>query len=163
MALTGHSPVTQVFMPQQRRIEGSSLGAFPPRDEMGEVMLYNFQSRRCPSLGVQGLEILLNRGMHALSSLACDRPSLLFYHSHTDSATCEHKEEAAQILHLLRHVGAFLNQNASEKETSPARGPSVRESFCSHRCAFQSNWVLPLKMVDNSTSPFQTHFGPVFG
>jgi hypothetical protein len=23
--------------------------------------------------------------------------------------------------------------------------------------------VLPLKMVDNSTSPFQTHFGPVFG
>src|SRR5450759_4646828 len=37
--------------------------------------------------------VLLNRGMQALSSLACDRPSLLFYHSHADSVTCEHNQQ----------------------------------------------------------------------
>src|SRR5258706_1424374 len=63
---------------------------------------------------------------------------LLFYHSHTDSATCGNKEYMAQMLHLLRHVGAFFDLNVPEKGTSPARGPSVRESFCSHRCAFQT-------------------------
>jgi hypothetical protein len=56
--------------------------------------------------------------MHPLSQVI---ELLLFYHSHTDSATCETREEAAQILHLLRHGGAFLDRNVSEKERSPAR------------------------------------------
>src|SRR5438132_6479721 len=73
IALADISPVTQVFMPQQRWIEGSSLGAFPPSDKMGEIMSDDLQGRRCASLGVQGLKILLNRRMHHLSSLASNR------------------------------------------------------------------------------------------
>ena len=59
--------------------------------------------------------------MHYLSFIACDRPSLLFYHSHTDSATSENKEEVAQMLHLLRHVRAFLNLDTPQMGTSPTR------------------------------------------
>jgi hypothetical protein len=60
IALADISLVMQVFMPQQRWIEGSSPGAFPPSDKMGEVMSDDLQGRWGASLGVQGLEILLN-------------------------------------------------------------------------------------------------------
>jgi hypothetical protein len=43
---------------------------------------------------------------------------LLFYHGHTDSATCEHKARAIHLLHLLRHVRAFFDVNESEKKTA---------------------------------------------
>jgi hypothetical protein len=49
-------------------------------------------SRR-DSLRVQELEILLNRQMHALSSVTGARLSLQFYHSRTDTATYANTEE----------------------------------------------------------------------
>ena len=90
VALANHAPVKEVFMPEQRWIKGAPPSTFPPGDRMGEVLADNLQCCRCTSLRVQEFEILLNRWMHALSLIAADRPSLLFYHSHTDSATCEH-------------------------------------------------------------------------
>src|SRR5947209_3609313 len=49
------------------------------------------------------------------SSLACDRSFLPFYHSPTDSATREHKEEAAQILHLSDMSGPFGRERAGDR------------------------------------------------
>ncbi len=86
---------------------------------MGEVMSYDLQGCRCASLRVQEFKKLINRKAHHLASLACDRPSLLSYHNLTDSATCEKKEGATQILHLLRHVrGSFEPLPAGEEEIS---------------------------------------------
>ena len=93
IALTSHAPVAQVFMPRQRRIEGPLPDAFPPGREMGEVLADDLQCCGCATLRVQERQILLNRRMHVLSFLAGGRPSLLFYHSHTDSATCASTEE----------------------------------------------------------------------
>src|SRR5260370_26464432 len=111
IALVDRSPVTQVFMPKTCWIKCAPPGAFPPSDKMGEVMSYDLHGRRCASLRLQECKILLNRWMHALSSLACDRTSLLFYHSHTDSAPCENTGSLAQRRHLLQHVPALLDGN----------------------------------------------------
>lgn len=82
----------QVLIPKPRWIEGALPGAFPSGDKMSEVMPDDFHSGRCASLLVQEREILLNRRMHVLSFLAGAGPSLLFYHSPTDSASCGNKK-----------------------------------------------------------------------
>src|SRR6266487_2609225 len=68
IALTSQPPVAQVFMPQQRWIEGPLSGAFPPGREMGQVLADDLHGGGCAMLGVQEREILLNRRRRADSA-----------------------------------------------------------------------------------------------
>src|SRR5258708_32380352 len=86
IALVDRLLVTQAFMPKTCWIKCAPPGAFPPSDKMGEAMSYDLHGRRRAPLRLQACKRLLNRWMHALCSLACDRTALRFYHSHADSA-----------------------------------------------------------------------------
>src|SRR5436853_899440 len=52
IALTSQPPVAQVFMPQQRWIEGPLSGAFPPGREMGQVLADDLHGGGCAMLAI---------------------------------------------------------------------------------------------------------------
>src|SRR6266851_6296961 len=53
-------PIAQVFVAQQRRIEGASSSVLPPRDKMGKILAHNFESARGASFDAQALQVLLD-------------------------------------------------------------------------------------------------------
>ena len=81
-------PISEIFVPKQCGIKGTSPLAFPPGDKMGQVMTNDLQGAGCASLRVENLADTAQRRMHPLTLL---NPSLsrflLFYHNYTDSAT----------------------------------------------------------------------------
>jgi hypothetical protein len=72
---------------------------------------------------------------------------------------CE--DELADLVCLSRSILADNRTPVGSAEIIYAFSSNTRTSVLTHRCLLPAP-VQPLKMVDKSTSPLQTHVGPVF-